>query len=315
MTLNGQSESIIAKDMKKALEFNSELLLDDGLIKFCKHGSQFVLSHFVNFWSARSKGKMSPREVFENDSYLSEIIRSLLLEGRPPRGKVVLSKLRYYRGNKSVSLFMPCMAKAIYDKYVPEGGRVFDFCGGYGGRMFGAMASKKVVSYTATEANPESCTGLNSLSRALSKEGIRKETVILNCDSIEGMRRFSDKSFDFCFTSVPYFDAEEYSDDVLQSSRRYPEFGQWVQGYLFPSLVEAARISKVVAINVADTGPYKIVEALTCRAKDYGLCIKEEMKLAYPRYGGGKKYEPLLFVQSLGKQKAEELVFVSPKDD
>ena len=38
-------------------------------------------------------------------------------------------------------------AKALYEKYCPENGIIYDFACGFGGRMLGALSSKKNFKY------------------------------------------------------------------------------------------------------------------------------------------------------------------------
>ena len=49
------------------------------------------------------------------------------------------------------------------------------------------------------------------------------------------MSQFSDKSFDFCFTSPPYFNAEEYSNEEVQSYKKYSTYGEWFDNFLIKS--------------------------------------------------------------------------------
>ena len=87
---------------------------------------------------------LSPKEVFDNKEFLSDIIRKIIIQGYFPSKEKILKALQRYRGNKQVSGFMPSVAKSIYHKYCGEGSRVFDFCAGYGGRLFGAVACDRL---------------------------------------------------------------------------------------------------------------------------------------------------------------------------
>ena len=281
------------EDMNDTLNYNVEKLIANGHINFIHLGNRFLMSHFPNFWKAKAKGSMSPKEVFENKSYLSEIMRSIIIEGNFPNEDRILRKLRRYRGNKQVSGFMPLVAKAIYHKHCEEGTKIFDFCGGYGGRLFGALACDKIKSYTATEVNFESFCGLNDLYRTLRVHAdIDKEVNLFNQDSILGMKQFSDQSFDFCFTSPPYYSTEEYSQEDNQSFKTYSTYGDWFEGFLLGSINEARRICKKVAINIDNSGGYKLADDLRNWLNSERIEFIED-KIRYPQYGGNWKFEPI----------------------
>lgn len=282
--------------MLSVIKANPDNLIKDDHIAFSNIGNRFLMSHFPNFWEARSKGNKSPKEVFENEKYLAEILRSIINRGVFPNEDEVLKSLQRYRGNKRLSGFMPHVAKAIYHKYCDDGSRVFDFCAGYGGRLFGALSCEKVNSYTGIEVNFKTYQGLHDLYHTLRVHGdIKKEVNLFNQDSILGMEQFSDKSFDFCFTSPPYFDAEEYSEEDNQSCLRYLSYSDWFVDYLIGSMQEAIRISKRVAINVANTGGYKIADDLRKWLGDNDIQFRED-RLRLPQYGGGERFEPVFVI-------------------
>lgn len=279
--------------MEKVFTYDANFLLRKDYISFSNIGNKFVMFHFPNFWSARMKGGQSPKNIFNNKQYLSEIIRNIILQGYFPSNQKILTKLKKYRSNRSISGFMPCVAKAIYEKYCPENGKVLDFCSGYGGRLFGAFANDKVLSYTGIEANFKSYYNTGELYRNLLKFSKKKKQVVLiNQDSITGMKQFNDNSFDFCFTSPPYFDTEEYSDEESQSRLQYISYGKWFNEYLIKSIEEARRISKKVIINIANTGPYMIADDLEKWLKNSSINYgKDQLRL--PHYGKNFRFEPL----------------------
>ncbi len=291
-----KSGRALSAHVNHVLNSNPNNLLNNEYISFSTVGNRFLLSFFPHHFEARAKGNKSPSEVFNNDQYLTEIIRSIIVAGYFPSTKKIMTKLYRYRGNKAVSSFMPCVAKAIYSKYCPDNANVLDFTAGFGGRLFGAIACKKVSSYVGIEIDFRSYKSLLDLSDYMRKNfDIYKMVNIINQDSIIGMRQFSDKSFDFCFTSPPYFDAEEYSDDEAQSMHMYPDYGDWFENYLCASINEARRVSKVVAINIANTGAYKIADDLRRYLGKVGIDFKEDC-LRLPQYGGRYRYEPIFIM-------------------
>tara|TARA_Y100000310_G_scaffold319966_1_gene375869 strand:- start:4390 stop:6480 length:2091 start_codon:yes stop_codon:yes gene_type:complete len=281
------------KHMMSVINHNPDNIIKDDYISFNNLGNKFLMSHFPNYWEAKAKGNLSPKQVFENREYLSDIIRKIIVSGYFPTEKKIAKALKRYRGNKSLSGFMPCVAKAIYHKYCDENAKVFDFCAGYGGRLFGAMSCEKVLSYSGIEVNFNTYTGLNELYRTLRLHAdIKKEMNVFNQDSILGMEQFSDKAFDFCFTSPPYFDAEVYEENNSQSFNKYNKYSDWFNLYLISAVKEARRISKKVAINIANTGGYEIANDFRRWLSAENIDFIED-RLREPQYGGGGRFEPL----------------------
>ena len=191
---------------------------------------------------------------------------------------------------------MPAVAKAIYHKYCEPDSRVIDFSAGYGGRLFGALACQKVSSYTGVEVNSETVQGLHNLNNYIKEHfDTKKEVNIFYQDSINGMKMFADKSFDLCFTSPPYFDAEEYSDDEGQSSMRHTKYGDWFEKYLSAAIGEAFRVAKKVVINIGNTGSYMIANDLRDCLQKGDIPFTED-KLRLPGSRGSKFKFDSLFV-------------------
>lgn len=295
-------ESIIPRkgegDFSKLVKMDSSLLFEDKKFKFSTVGHKFCSSHFPSFWHARAKANISPADIFNNSSYLSEIVSGLLMSGKPPYDFQIRSKIRRYRGNKIISSFMPAQASSIYSVFTQgDSNRILDFCGGYGGRLLGAACSNRASSITVLEPETASYQGLLSLRHSIRKLiAPAMDIEVLNVDS-NGMSTFSDDSFDFCFTSVPYFDAEEYSgsNSTAQSCVRYPIYGQWFEDFLLDSIRNAARISEKVAINVANTGSYPIADDLRKWLMENKM-LMDEHRIMYPKFGGGTRLEPLFLI-------------------
>lgn len=283
-------------DLKSLVEFDASSINGKN-IPFRRIGWKYCLSHFPNFWKGRSKANKSPYEIFSNRRYLTEIVRKLLILEKGATPKNVLRELRRYRGNKAISAFMPSMAKMIYEKYAPNGARVLDFCGGYGGRMLGAATCDKVSEFWAIEPNFDSFTNLLTLKGSIRNLGkIKKPIEVRNGASPEYLKRFKDSEFDFCFTSIPYFDAEEYSDEESQSWVQHSDsYADWFEKFLIPTLSEATRVSKVLAVNSANTIGYRISDDIRDAIPSIGK-LKSEGKLEYPNYGS-KRYEELFVIR------------------
>jgi hypothetical protein len=60
---------------------------------------------------------------------------------------------------------------------------------------------------------------------------------------------------DLCFTSPPYFNKELYSDDEEQSSIKFPNYDDWLKGFLEPTIktyYDLLKENRYCLINIAD---------------------------------------------------------------
>jgi len=96
-------------------------------------------------------------------------------------------------------------AKTIYDTYCPDNGLVLDISVGFGQRMLGAAASKKVKHYV----------GIDPWKRTIDSVNMMKDEVKSSAELIcIGSELFdSEQEFDLCFSSPPFYDKEIYNDD------------------------------------------------------------------------------------------------------
>ena len=92
--------------------------------------------------------------------------------------------------------------------------------------------------------------------------------------------------YDFIFTSPPYFDLEKYSDEPTQSYLRYPQYEEWVKGFLQP-LIEKSyaylKKGKYFAINVHGEKLIKEIKQL-CEAR--GFILEDTLHMRLSRMPG-----------------------------
>jgi hypothetical protein len=162
---------------------------------------------------------------------------------------------------KLATTFMPSYAKAIY-KYF-GGGVVLDPCSGWGDRMLGAETSGCVSKYVAFDPNRDLRAGY---AETMNKCGVN--VINLTSDKIQfsnsfemycqpfetGILAFADNSFDFVFTSPPFFDYEDYNP-------QNPNYKDWIKDFYVPLFMHCCRCVKPrkhVAIYIGDTSAGKI---------------------------------------------------------
>ena len=205
----------------------------NGKVHHAKTGMAVVNMFHLGIWSARTRENKSYLETFEDDSLLEKIIRDRYVHGKGLTPSQILTGLR--NRPKGPANYPPATAKAIYDKYLPNSGNTLDPCGGYGGRMLGALCSNKVKHHIslepATDTYKDTRTMLSILRKTVPVVETRK-TRLLNITAEEYCPPEKKEFFDLVFTSPPYFDQEIYSDEpnqVASSCKTMDDYKKWIQ--------------------------------------------------------------------------------------
>ena len=180
------------------------------------------------------------------------------------------------------SQFKTIVAKGLYNYFQAK--NVLDFSAGWGDRLVG-FHSSNAESYVGIDPNSklhEPYQKINSFCNT----GKQVEMICSPAEDVD----LGDRTFDFVFSSPPYFDIERYSQEETQSWKRYPQVDQWVKGFLFPTLkkswdhLENGRI----LVNIADKKGYDLctpmIEFMESLGANYEGVIGYEM---YQR--GGQK--------------------------
>lgn len=208
-------------------------------------GTRIVGAYFPHRYQATSRTKHSAYEAWHMDAPLSRAVRFQLDNGDPVLPPRVLRALTlHYR---TPTVFRPTVARYLYETYCPPGGRVWDCCSGYGGRVMGAVAAG--VNYIGTDVDPQTVEGNEKLALELGAGA----TVRVVCSPAE---KYDPGPVDFVFTSPPYFNQERYSHNDAQSWVQYgTSLEAWVEGFLRPTVRTAMRslpVGGYMALNVAD---------------------------------------------------------------
>ena len=174
--------------------------------------------------------------------------------------------------------FPPLTARYLYEKYTEHIAQdllnVYDPSAGWGGRILGAMSSLKRIHYIGTDPNTDNYIDELGKSRYeyvadfFNNEVLEtnpfweeeKNTYHLFQDGSEFIGNSSEfqtykGTLDLVFTSPPYFDREQYSEDEEQSYKLYPKYDSWRDGFLNPTLVnayESLRENRYLLWNIAD---------------------------------------------------------------
>ena len=151
--------------------------------------------------------------------------------------------------------FQPLVAAALLDRYGAKGATVLDPCGGWGGRLLGAVAVG-AARYIACEPCVPTHAALCAMAAqvAATATGAAPGTVCeLHRLGFEDLA-LPPCSVDVALTSPPYFNLELYDDAPSQSHVRYATPAQWEAHFLrrvFERVHAALKPGRVFLINVA----------------------------------------------------------------
>jgi hypothetical protein len=175
--------------------------------------------------------------------------------------------------------FPPMRAKALWERFAPANGVVLDYAHGFGGRLLGALASKKNLHYIGIDPNTETSANVNRLGQLVEKATGRTGSYELHCMGSEEYAG-ADNSVDFAFSSPPYFNLERYTEEDTQSYNKFDEVDAWLEGYVRPTIKMLHRVLKDGAyygVNIAD---FKIGSKTVSFVDDW-IRISEEEGFTY----------------------------------
>ena len=197
----------------------------------------------------------------------------------------ILQVFRLGCGQPAVN-FPALTAKWIYENYTShieqdEPLNIYDSSAGWGGRIMGAMSSRKKIHYIGTDPNPDNfidelgITRYEYLADFYNKNCVDdfsdKLTTFFNVEKQsntydvyqEGselihlnpnFQKYKGK-LDLSFTSPPYFNREQYSQDEKQSFKAYGEYEDWRENFLKPTLTtiyDYLKNDRYILWNIAD---------------------------------------------------------------
>ena len=180
--------------------------------------------------------------------------------------------------------FPPLTARYLYERYTDHINideledkqlNIYDPSSGWGGRILGAMSSKKQIHYVGTDPNTDNFIDEVGISRYENVANFYNNEVLGGNDFWDtehkntfhyfqmGSEHIGDHpdfqqykgKLDMVFTSPPYFDREQYSEDEEQSYKSYPQYDDWRDNFLKPTLTnayESLRNDRYLLWNIAD---------------------------------------------------------------
>ena len=174
-----------------------------------------------------------------------------------------LSREEISRNTKECSTFCPTIICSLIKTFHSK--KILDFSTGWGDRLIGTMSyDDKIKEYCGIDPNKSLHSGYkNMIKTFLPKSSHRKYNMIHGC--AEDIISQLDTQFDLIFTSPPYFDIENYSNDSNQSIHKFPKYEDWYTHFLLSCLrqsVTKLTSDGILAINIDNTPKHNIVDAL-----------------------------------------------------
>lgn len=198
----------------------------------------------------------------------------------------MLQVFRLSLGQPAVN-FPALTAKYLYEKYTShieqdEPLHIYDSSSGWGGRIIGAMSSRKKIHYIGTDPNPDNFIPELGISRYEYMANFFNTNCVDDFSDTFGkffdtpknsntFELFQDGSeviqhnpkfqkykgkLDFSFTSPPYFNREKYGDEGTgQSWDEYSNYPDWRDNFLKPTLTtifEYLKNDRYILWNIAD---------------------------------------------------------------
>lgn len=274
---------------------NNKVIIGD-VINQTMHCLGTAWTYFPHSWDIRCNKMQTPMEVFIDDKLFMKSIAKRLKRGTYVTDSGIRKELKTASSTQSVSNFRPSASRAIYDKY--GGDIVYDPSCGFGGRLLGAISSPVVKKYIGCEPSSKTNKGLQKMVENLGN--IEVDLYDMGSEVFE-----LNEDVDLAFTSPPYFNTEIYSDEETQSCNKFPEYMDWLDGYLHKTIlntVDHIKRGGHLIINIANTRNAPKLEADFKHIMNNikSMELKETLKLALSSINRkGFKYEPVFVFRKL----------------
>lgn len=240
----------ILKCVNKDVAFDGEVLN----LKF-NQGQSLCRFLMPNLHSVKVKGSNNNDMLsrFYDDHKLKRAIDFSLRFKKSVTPSEIRTSLEMIGGGFATN-YKTMNAKALFEHFTPENGVIYDFAGGFGGRMLGALSSKNNYTYIAVEPCEDTYNNLINLGEHIENTIGRNNTYKLHKMGSEEFKG-EKHSVDFAFSSPPYFNLEQYSSEETQCYVKYPTLEEWFEGYVRPTIQNIHHMLKnecYYAVNIAD---------------------------------------------------------------
>ena len=260
-------------------------------------------------------------------------INVYLIKAYEKNKRIFPSALQTFRlslGQPAVN-FPPMTAKFLYEhftKHIPASQKVnvYDPSSGWGGRILGAMSVSRPIHYVGTDPNTDNLIPELGISRyeyladfylrSIGEKGNSISNKFFQTEENHTYEVFQDGSelignnpkfqkyrgeLDFVFTSPPYFNREQYSEDETQSFKAYSQYSDWRDNFLRPTLTTAVEYLKhdrylcwnIANIRVSSNKVIHLEEDSIQILKELGMEYKGKIGMLMAKMIGNSDIEAL----------------------
>lgn len=248
------TECGIINEIKKCID--REVKFDGNVLDLKYNQGQslcmFIFPNMINVQCGNDKRTLHKK--FFDDHLLKRTIEYCLKYKKSVTSSEIRNAMEMIGGGVPRN-FKAMNAKALYERYCPPGGIIYDFSCGFGGRMIGALSSKNNYTYYGVEPNTETYHSLNKLGSYIEQVTQRTNSYKIWNIGSEDFKLENEESVDFVFSSPPYFNLEKYTDEETQCYIKYPKIEDWIDGYVKPTIqntYEMLKKGSTYAVNIAD---------------------------------------------------------------
>ena len=238
--------------------------------------------------------------------------------------------------------FPPLTARWIYENYtkhIPKESilNIYDPSSGWGGRILGAMTSHRKIHYIGTDPNTDNfidelgITRYEYVANFFNEKCLEsnpfwseeKNTYHVFQEGSEYIGNHPDfqqykGKLDLIFTSPPYFDREQYSSDETQSFKAYPQYEDWRDNFLRPTLencFNSLKPDRYLLWNIADIKIgkdkyYSLEQDSIDILTEFGMEYQDKLKMLMTSMVGVNQKNVKNSVKVGGKYLKYEPIFV-----
>lgn len=218
------------------------------------------------------------------DRFFDDDILKICLKSALKNRKIVNMRTVFFASGRflwrSATNYSPMRAKAIYERFCPKNGIIYDYSAGFGGRMLGALSSSYNFTYIGTDPNTETYECLQTLGKYIESVSKRSNSYQLFNKCSEDLH-LEDESVDFIFSCPPFFTLEKYTEENTQSIKKYPKYDDWLENYVRPTIKNcksALKPNGLYGVNIVNFWlggkKYLIAEDWLRIAQEEGLVLQ-----------------------------------------
>lgn len=245
--------------------------------------SNKLMNHFfaTDVYAAKNiRYPFSPDDVLNNDDMLNDIFEYIATKPNFYTGDDLTNLKSFFRNGtryaRKVACFSPNTARKIYEYLCPvHNSNILDYSCGFGGRMLGAISSPYNYKYYGIEPNTKLFNHLNDFGEFISQTH-SIQYKLFNQGSELFLPELVDL-IDLAFSSPPYFNMETYTDEPTQSLSKYPDYNDWLDGYVLSTLKNIylyVRPNGIFAVNIKNltyNKKYKLLDDWIALAQQVGF--------------------------------------------